>query len=548
MTCCTISSANNIWPETPINTFEQHLPVSCVGGPQEESHLGGVWPDDPATVTYGQKELELKKQRAELDLEKATLEADLEALGLEKAAAAANAETEILEAAARFEYEDIGSVIRSDVSSQVIKQRTEAYLDHQAQTSFSPNTPAPNTLPSPYIKKTQPLTTREAPELSPIHRHDGSPTTPTHTKASAIAPAANMIDFAKYLARRELVTTGFTKFDDQPESFRAWQSSFLNATQDLDLTASEELDLLVKWLGKESSEHIKRMRAVHVTNPEAALQMSWTRLRECYATPEVIESALFKRLDNFPRLTSRENIKLRELSDLLMELLSAKDDGYLPGLSYLDTPRGINPIVEKLPINLQEKWLSTGSRYKEHCAVSYPPFSFFADFVNGEAKARNDPSFVVMNNSCTPFRNDRPIAKHDGVRTTIAVHKIDLSAAAGPSSMYRTEMENKHSGDPAKYCPLHNKAHPLEKCRAFKMKPLTERKGLLRDHRRCFRCCSATHMAKDCSVKLKCFECESDRHCTAMHPDIHLSPAVSSVTEPDTAAKQHTFRGYVKVY
>ena len=143
-------------------------------------------------------------------------------------------------------------------------------------------------------------------------------------------------------------------------------------------------------------------------------------------------------------------------------------------------------------------------------------------------------------NSRTPFRNERPIAKHDGVRTTIAVHKTDLSAAAGPSSMYRTEMENKHSGDPAKYCPLHNKAHPLEKCRAFKMKPLTERKGLLRDHRRCFRCCSATHMAKDCSVKLKCFECESDRHCTAMHPDIHLSPAVSSVIEPDTEQQNNT--------
>lgn len=48
---------------------------------------------------------------------------------------------------------------------------------------------------------------------------------------------------------RELITTGLTKFDDQPESFRAWQSSFFNATQGLDLTAGEELDLLVKWLG-----------------------------------------------------------------------------------------------------------------------------------------------------------------------------------------------------------------------------------------------------------------------------------------------------------
>ena len=202
--------------------------------------------------------------------------------------------------------------------------------------------------------------------------------------------------------------------------------------------------------------------------------------------------------------------------------------------------RGISPIVEKLPINLQEKWLSTGSRYKEHYAVSCPPFSFLADFVNGEAKARNDPSFVLMNDSCSHFCNERPIAKHDGVRMTIPVNKTDLSAAAGSNSMYRAEMGTKNSGDRAKYCPLHNKSHPLEKCRAFKMKTLTERTRLLRDLRWCFRCCSATHMAKDCSVELKCYECESDWHCTAMHPDIHLSPAVSSASEPDTEQQNNT--------
>lgn len=87
-----------------------------------------------------------------------------------------------------------------------------------------------------------------------------------------------MMDFAKYLARRELVTTGLNIFDDKPESFRAWQSSFFNATQGLELTASEELDLLIKWLGKESSDHVKRIRAVYISNPQAALQLSWTRL------------------------------------------------------------------------------------------------------------------------------------------------------------------------------------------------------------------------------------------------------------------------------
>lgn len=63
-------------------------------------------------------------------------------------------------------------------------------------------------------------------------------------------------------ARHKLVSTGLIQFIDQPESFRAWQRSFQNAVSGLNLTPSEEMDLLVKWLGKESAEHAKRMRSI----------------------------------------------------------------------------------------------------------------------------------------------------------------------------------------------------------------------------------------------------------------------------------------------
>lgn len=59
-----------------------------------------------------------------------------------------------------------------------------------------------------------------------------------------------------------------------------------------------------------------------------------------------------------------------------MELLDAKEDGYLQGLSYLDTQRSINPIVVRLPVNLQEKWLFAGSQYKEQYRVCFLPFVF----------------------------------------------------------------------------------------------------------------------------------------------------------------------------
>lgn len=87
-------------------------------------------------------------------------------------------------------------------------------------------------------------------------------------------------------------------------------------------------------------------------------------------------------------------MRLRELGDLLLELGYAKEGGYLPGLGYLDTSCGVNPILEKLPFSLQEKWISQGSKYKEYNHVSYPPFTFFSQFIRSEAKTRNDPSFM----------------------------------------------------------------------------------------------------------------------------------------------------------
>lgn len=48
------------------------------------------------------------------------------------------------------------------------------------------------------------------------------PYCPQHNPAPADQTQPKMVDFAKYLARRKLVNTGLTQFDDWLESFRAW--------------------------------------------------------------------------------------------------------------------------------------------------------------------------------------------------------------------------------------------------------------------------------------------------------------------------------------
>lgn len=344
------------------------------------------------------------------------------------------------------------------------------------------------------------------------------------------APMVNLpytSDLANYMVRKEMVSSGLVKFDDHPENYWAWKSSFQDVTKDLGLTAREELDLLTKWLGPESSMQAKRIRSVHAHYPIAGVRMLWQRLEECYGSPEVIENALLRKLEEFPNISNRDGQILRELGDMLMELESAKTGGHLPGLAILDTARGVNPIIEKLPFNLQERWITHGAKYKEDYHVSFPPFGFFVRFICDQARIRNDPSFLLSKQS-HPKQE-----KYSGVSTKIpvSVRKTEVLATVSRTN----QPPEQKIMDPSKQCPIHNKPHPLSKCRGFRGKTLDERKTYLKEQSICFRCCgSIKHIAKECGAAVKCRECNSDRHVSALHP----GPAPWAEEAPVTEREQ----------
>lgn len=259
-------------------------------------------------------------------------------------------------------------------------------------------------------------------------------------------------DLAKYLVRRELVSSGLLTFDDKSENYWAWKASFLNAIVGLYLSPREELDL--KWLGPKSSEEAKRLRAVHTYDATAGVKMVWQRLEDSYGSPEATENALLKRLEDFPKIANRENHKLRELGDLISELDAARVDGLLPGLSYLDTSQGITPIVQKLPFHLQDKWITSASYYKEQHHASYPPFPVFVKFVCDKAKTLNDPSFAPLLSTGCPsvYRPER--LNKPNFKTAVSVRKTEVTAPTG----YRVSSDQKMV-EPDKLCPNHNKPH-----------------------------------------------------------------------------------------
>ena len=509
----------------------------------EALKVKSAYAEREAAMLREKARIEEQRQRtlAEAERNKADVETGLNVLQLEREAAAASREAEVYEAAA-----DLDEERRSDLGDEERAQRTREYVQNHTPVQNAQQ-PLPESQHAP-IQPNPPL--HQSPQTPHHHvsypQHAGMGFERQQNSATQRQPAAvppphvssesytnippQIPDFATYLIRREMVSSGLTQFDDHPENYWAWKTSFQNITHDLNLTHREELDLLVKWLGPESSTQAKRIRSVHVTSPANGVKIIWQRLEECYGCPEVIEHALLKRLEDFPRLTNKEPRQLRELGDLLLELESAKWSGLTPGLAYLDTARGVNPIVEKLPFNLQERWVTQGSRYKEDYKVAFPPFSFFVQFICNQAKTRNDPSFAFS--SSTYSNNQRPdrTAKFSN-KPSVFVKKTEVSATAPKSLNNQSERK---TDEPDKNCPIHNKPHPLFKCRTFRNKHLDDRKAFLKENSICYRCCASTrHLAKDCKLSVKCRECDSDKHISALHPGPAPWSAEETKCEPE---------------
>ncbi|XP_072898117.1 uncharacterized protein [Hemitrygon akajei] len=497
------------------------------------------------------REAEAAAREAENELERKRVEARLEALKLEREAAAAEVEAELIEDAEEMHDPKDGK----STSEKIGLERTRNYVQSQMEwktLSSSPylfdNVPLHEeswrgpTASRPSEEDNLPSQLRDEPRNARAHdkyfstpnlpdlgrreaKTESRPANPItdvrpqsctcgHVPSARTPPADESA--ARYFARRDLVTSGLYRFDDKPENYRAWYSTFTNAIDGFQLRATQELDLMAKWLGKESCEQVRRMRSVYINKPELALKKAWERLQEGYGAPEIIEAALCQRLGNFPKVSAKDHTKLREFGDLLMEIQGAKEDGHSAGLVYLDTPTGIRQLVDKLPFGLQDRWLSVASDYKEEHKGQFPPFEYFTRFVCKEAKKRNDPSLIGPGSSTIYTKPDKSTSNNSNITKPVSALKTEVLTT---------------NNDSSKNCPLHNKPHPLKRCRTFREKPLEERKALLEEKGICFRCCSSTsHCARECTIAVKCLECDSTNHDWAMHPG--PSPQTDNAPSP----------------
>ncbi|XP_005468336.1 uncharacterized protein LOC102075783 [Oreochromis niloticus] len=369
----------------------------------EAAHGQALFAQKEADMLKAQAYIEEEQQKAaaEAARKKAELQASLHILRLENAAAAVIAKENVLEAAVENEFGELDWVSLKN-----------EYVEHN---------------PSP-----EPQQDSELPELMPTLMHQLPIDSDEISKYDLPVQRTSKLsqDATPYYPR--------TQSPYKTGPFKQEHSHSLNPSKDTYRHQTQSHDM-------------------------RQYSSSCIGLEDCYGSPEAIEEALLKKVDDFPRISNRENQKLRELGDILLELEVARANGFLPGLSYLNTSRGITPIVQKLPYSLHDKWVSLASCYKENHQASYPPFSFFAKFVCDQAKTLNDPSFSPLTGG---WRTGKP--EHcfkQNMKIPISVKKTEVSSN---SKSMQASPSGKRRAKPDEQCPLHNKPHLLRNCRGFR--------------------------------------------------------------------------------
>ena len=231
--------------------------------------------------------------------------------------------------------------------------------------------------------------------------------------------------------------------------------------------------------------------------------------------------AVQDRLERFPRLTPKDNSKLYELADLVSEIDCLKgNDMYRPSLAHFDSAAGVNPIINKLPAFMQNKWTDVAIRYKTEHQVMYPPFGQVAAFLMKMAERSNDPSFKFEAGPMLSARGVAGSANHRKFVENSQSNGKQMNLSIKKTNVGKTKPLTKKMGSSAPDqapvgCAIHGETakHSLKDCRIW----LEKSRQVIQKHGICFKCCTGKHLAKNCKEDIKCQECNSTSHCTDFH-------------------------------
>lgn len=197
-----------------------------------------------AALEFAAQEAQLKRAEAEVSLKRTNIQTDLELLGKKREAAVAIAEYNAVKE--ELESQGLDSLPRENNI-----ERTRQYVNSMDNVSTQLHNMADNSSSHGGIHVND---NQYHDTLTNMNQQSTSQPTFLNTanlnsRCNEQPNKATLSELSRFLLKKDLLMSRFAKFTDKPESYEMWKASFQAITKELEVSALEESELLIKYLG-----------------------------------------------------------------------------------------------------------------------------------------------------------------------------------------------------------------------------------------------------------------------------------------------------------
>ncbi|XP_041434751.1 uncharacterized protein LOC121399034 [Xenopus laevis] len=345
-------------------------------------------------------------------------------------------------------------------------------------------------------------------------RTDPCPSIPTshHSDQGNVAAIAQAIHETMVLTR--LPTPEPTVFSGDPLKFIEWSTSFEALIARRCSNPADKLFYLQNYV---SGEAKRALEGSFYRKDEEAYKQAWEKLNARYGHPFVVQRAFRERLNSWPKISSKEYVRLREYGDFLQACSNAIP--HIKGLQALNDCEENQKMLLKLPDWVTSRWNRHVTKQLDQ-GKDYPSFEEFSSFVNLEARIACNP--VSSLHILKPLEGKPTRERKRAKATSFAVDTMTKDHDTNESKPKVIDVPNREKVQTESHTPLQcmfcGENHYIYKCQQMKERSVEEKKRFILDNQLCFGCLRKGHSAKDCKRRATCGICKG-RHPTPLHED-----------------------------
>lgn len=247
----------------------------------------------------------------------------------------------------------------------------------------------------------------------------------------------------------------------------------------------------------------RALEGIFFRTDDEAYHDAWEKLNGRYGQPFSIQRAFREKLANWPKISSKDAMGLRNFSDFLSACENAMP--HVKGLQILNDYQENQKLVQKLPDWAASRWNRQVTQVLSQ-NQEFPDFKEFCAFVLTEAET-----------ACNPVTSYQALHDLSPIVDKLTLKETKRNKAQVFNTQMKHEIQKSFKSETRAPCLLCKQGnHQLNNCPDFYSKSLEERRRYVQEQKLCYGCLKTRHIASECRHRLACDVCQR-KHPTCLH-------------------------------